>query len=106
MANSNVGGAWLLPDRDLMGWMAPYRHQRAKLVAVESHQDRSHPPCRLQRLASIWPSMSSKFTVLTRPAELVGVAEPAMRRELARTPRGPVPCSRGLHAAGRHCNDG
>src|SRR5215204_847878 len=40
------------------------------------------------------------------PAELVGVAEPAMRRELARTPRGPVPCSRGLHAAGRHCNDG
>src|SRR5215207_3347798 len=40
------------------------------------------------------------------PAELVGVAEPAMRRELARTPRGPVPCNRGLHAAGRRCNAG
>ena len=39
-------------------------------------------------------------------AELVGVAEPAMRRELARTPRGPVPCSQGPHAAGRHCNAG
>ena len=26
-----------------------------------------------------------------------------MRRELARTPRGPEPCSRGPHAAGRHC---
>src|SRR3954466_4266538 len=39
-------------------------------------------------------------------AELVGAAEPVMRRELARTPRGPVPCSRGPHAAGRHCNDG
>src|SRR3954451_2617006 len=39
-------------------------------------------------------------------AELVGAAEPVMRRELARTPRGPVPCSRGPHAAGRHCNHG
>ena len=30
---------------DLMGWMAPSRHLRAKLVAVEAHQDRSHPWC-------------------------------------------------------------
>ena len=34
---------------------------------------------------------------------LVRVGRGAMRRELARTPRGPGPCSRGLHAAGRHC---
>src|SRR5215207_1146281 len=77
---------------DLMGWMAPSRHQRAKLVAVESHQDRSHPPCRLQRLASIWPSMSSRFTVSTQTRPLLRSAASAAGRSWA--------TSRSLRPAG------
>src|SRR5687767_15931039 len=46
---------------DLMGWMAPSRHRRAKLVAVEQHQGEPSR-WRLQRLASIWPSTSSRST--------------------------------------------
>src|SRR5438067_2298314 len=36
--------------------------------------------------------------------ELVGIAQPAMRRELARTPPGRELGSRSRHAAGRYCN--
>ena len=39
------------------------------------------------------------------PAELVGVAQPARRRRLARTPRGPAAGSPARHAAGRCCSD-
>jgi len=37
------------------------------------------------------------------PAELVGVAQPAMRRARGRTPPGPAPGSRSRHAAGQRC---
>jgi hypothetical protein len=37
------------------------------------------------------------------PAELVGIAQPAMRRVLARTPQEPEPGSRWRHAAGPCC---
>jgi hypothetical protein len=36
-------------------------------------------------------------------AELVGIAQPAMRRVRARTPRAPAPGSRSRHAAGQCC---
>ena len=39
------------------------------------------------------------------PAELVGIAQPAMRRVLARTPPEPEPGSRSRHAAAPCCSD-
>ena len=44
---------------DLMGWMAPSRHRRAKVVAVEQHQGEPSR-WRLQRSASTLPSRSSR----------------------------------------------
>jgi hypothetical protein len=44
---------------DLMGWMAPSRHRRAKVVAVEQHQGEPSR-WRLQRSTSTLPSRSSR----------------------------------------------
>jgi hypothetical protein len=90
---SHCAGAALLPRQagpgavkglEFMGWMAAYRRQRAKLVAVESHQAGAIPHARakIERLLAMLELVLAHITELER--ERNAVAETAAPDHAAR----------------------